>query len=76
MSLRNATWDQAQSAISARPVATASANETDKAARKGSPMVARPKGRRLAPIGPCVVSGLDYANLLLQTSLDGDVVQK
>jgi 2-keto-4-pentenoate hydratase/2-oxohepta-3-ene-1,7-dioic acid hydratase in catechol pathway len=29
-----------------------------------------------APLGPAVVTGLDYANLLLQTRLNGEVVQK
>lgn len=29
-----------------------------------------------APVGPCVVTGLDYDNLLLQTHLNGEVVQK
>ena len=29
-----------------------------------------------APLGPAVVTGLDYGNLLLQTRLNGDVVQK
>ena len=29
-----------------------------------------------APLGPCIVQGIDYGNLLLQTRLNGDVVQK
>ena len=29
-----------------------------------------------APLGPVIVSGLDYGNLLLQTRLNGNVVQK
>jgi 2-keto-4-pentenoate hydratase/2-oxohepta-3-ene-1,7-dioic acid hydratase in catechol pathway len=29
-----------------------------------------------APLGPAIVHGLDYANLLLQTRLNGNVVQK
>jgi 2-keto-4-pentenoate hydratase/2-oxohepta-3-ene-1,7-dioic acid hydratase in catechol pathway len=29
-----------------------------------------------APLGPCIVTGLDYGNLLLQTRLNGEVVQK
>jgi 2-keto-4-pentenoate hydratase/2-oxohepta-3-ene-1,7-dioic acid hydratase in catechol pathway len=29
-----------------------------------------------APLGPCIVCGLDYGNLLLQTRLNGEVVQK
>jgi 2-keto-4-pentenoate hydratase/2-oxohepta-3-ene-1,7-dioic acid hydratase in catechol pathway len=29
-----------------------------------------------APLGPAVVAGLDYGNLLLQTRLNGEVVQK
>ena len=29
-----------------------------------------------APLGPAIVSGLDYGNLLLQTRLNGNVVQK
>ncbi len=28
------------------------------------------------PLGPCVVTGLDYGNLLLETRLNGEVVQK
>jgi 2-keto-4-pentenoate hydratase/2-oxohepta-3-ene-1,7-dioic acid hydratase in catechol pathway len=29
-----------------------------------------------APLGPCIVTGLDYGKLLLQTRLNGEVVQK
>jgi 2-keto-4-pentenoate hydratase/2-oxohepta-3-ene-1,7-dioic acid hydratase in catechol pathway len=29
-----------------------------------------------APLGPCIVRGLDYGNLLLETRLNGEVVQK
>jgi len=29
-----------------------------------------------APLGPAIVTGLDYGNLLLQTRLNGEVVQK
>ena len=29
-----------------------------------------------APLGPCIVRGLDYGKLLLQTRLNGEVVQK
>ena len=29
-----------------------------------------------APLGPAIVSGIDYGNLLLQTRLNGEVVQK
>ena len=29
-----------------------------------------------APLGPAVVTGLDYANLLLQTRMNGEVIQK
>jgi 2-keto-4-pentenoate hydratase/2-oxohepta-3-ene-1,7-dioic acid hydratase in catechol pathway len=29
-----------------------------------------------APLGPCIVTGLDYANLLLQTRINGETVQK
>jgi 2-keto-4-pentenoate hydratase/2-oxohepta-3-ene-1,7-dioic acid hydratase in catechol pathway len=29
-----------------------------------------------APLGPCIATGLDYGNLLLQTRLNGKVVQK
>jgi 2-keto-4-pentenoate hydratase/2-oxohepta-3-ene-1,7-dioic acid hydratase in catechol pathway len=29
-----------------------------------------------APFGPCIVQGLDYGHLLLQTRLNGEVVQK
>lgn len=29
-----------------------------------------------APLGPCIVKGLDYGKLLLQTRLNGEVVQK
>jgi 2-keto-4-pentenoate hydratase/2-oxohepta-3-ene-1,7-dioic acid hydratase in catechol pathway len=29
-----------------------------------------------APVGPAIVTGLDYGNLLLQTRLNGEVVQK
>jgi 2-keto-4-pentenoate hydratase/2-oxohepta-3-ene-1,7-dioic acid hydratase in catechol pathway len=29
-----------------------------------------------APLGPAIVTGLDYSNLLLQTRLNGEVVQK
>jgi 2-keto-4-pentenoate hydratase/2-oxohepta-3-ene-1,7-dioic acid hydratase in catechol pathway len=29
-----------------------------------------------APLGPCVVTGLDYSNLLLTTRLNGQVVQQ
>ena len=29
-----------------------------------------------APLGPCIVSGLDYANLLLETRINGETVQK
>jgi 2-keto-4-pentenoate hydratase/2-oxohepta-3-ene-1,7-dioic acid hydratase in catechol pathway len=28
------------------------------------------------PLGPCIVTGLDYGKLLLQTRLNGEVVQK
>src|SRR6185295_2983199 len=28
------------------------------------------------PLGPCIVTGLDWSNLLLQTRLNGEVVQK
>jgi len=29
-----------------------------------------------APLGPCIVTGADYANLLLQTRINGETVQK
>jgi 2-keto-4-pentenoate hydratase/2-oxohepta-3-ene-1,7-dioic acid hydratase in catechol pathway len=29
-----------------------------------------------APLGPCIVTGLDYSNLLLQTRINGETVQK
>ena len=29
-----------------------------------------------APLGPCIVAGADYANLLLQTRINGETVQK
>lgn len=29
-----------------------------------------------APIGPCIAAGIDYSNLLLQTRVNGNVVQK
>jgi 2-keto-4-pentenoate hydratase/2-oxohepta-3-ene-1,7-dioic acid hydratase in catechol pathway len=29
-----------------------------------------------APLGPCIIAGADYANLLLQTRINGDTVQK
>jgi len=29
-----------------------------------------------APLGPCIVTGLDYANLLLETRYNGETVQK
>jgi 2-keto-4-pentenoate hydratase/2-oxohepta-3-ene-1,7-dioic acid hydratase in catechol pathway len=29
-----------------------------------------------APLGPCIVRGVDYGNLLLQTRVNGQVVQK
>src|ERR1035437_2987509 len=30
----------------------------------------------LAPLGPAIATGLDYGNLLLQTRLNGEVVQR
>jgi len=29
-----------------------------------------------APLGPCIVTGLDYGNLLLETRINGEIVQK
>jgi 2-keto-4-pentenoate hydratase/2-oxohepta-3-ene-1,7-dioic acid hydratase in catechol pathway len=29
-----------------------------------------------APLGPCIVTGIDYGNLLLQTTLNGQVMQE
>jgi len=75
--VRNATRDEAKAAI----FGVTCGNDVSERDWQGGPQKDlqwwRAKGAdTFGPIGPWVVTGLDYGNLLLQTRLNGQVVQK
>ena len=62
---------------SASPAATMSASATGSTAQGKDLQWWRAKGcDTFAPLGPAIVTGIDYGNLQLQTRLNGEVVQK
>jgi 2-keto-4-pentenoate hydratase/2-oxohepta-3-ene-1,7-dioic acid hydratase in catechol pathway len=75
--VRNATKEEAKAAI----FGVTCGNDVSERDWQGGPQKDlqwwRAKGAdTFGPIGPWVVTGLDYGNLLLQTKLNGEVVQK
>ena len=74
--VRNASAKKPAPPSSASPAATMSASATGSTARKDLQWW-RAKGcDTFAPLGPAIVTGIDYGNLLLQTRLNGETVQK
>lgn len=76
-SVRNATPDQAKAAI----FGVTCGNDVSERDWQGGPQKDlqwwRAKGAdTFGPFGPAIVRGVDYGKLLLQTRLNGDVVQK
>jgi 2-keto-4-pentenoate hydratase/2-oxohepta-3-ene-1,7-dioic acid hydratase in catechol pathway len=75
--LRNASPDEARDAVFG---VTAGNDVSDRAWQHGEKKDLqwwRAKGSdTFAPLGPAIVTGIDYGNLLLQTRINGEIVQK
>jgi 2-keto-4-pentenoate hydratase/2-oxohepta-3-ene-1,7-dioic acid hydratase in catechol pathway len=75
--LRNAGMDEARYAVFGITAGNDVSERAWQSGEKKDLQWWRAKGSdTFAPLGPCVVSGNGYANLLLQTRINGETVQK